>query len=183
MCVAELNVSTLPCRHRWYHLVRPCSRGTNLFNCPAKLGLEGWEIKCDFCPYCADWNIDDGTYRLVGNDASPSIGGLSRSSSMALSTHRRESRRGSITRSDSSASITVMAASEKNRALNARVDAYLGARPDRMVSLDLRRSDTGEDEPGSPTDSNSSGGDDKASVNFMSRGWKKSKRISMSIFK
>lgn len=136
MCIAELNVSLLPCRHRWYHLLRPCSPSTNLSNCPSKLSLEGWEIKCDFCPYCATWNLDNASYRLVGNDRSPSVGGLSRTPSVALSSTRRESRRSSLARTDSSNSVTMMAASEKNRAINARINAYLSTHPERILQND-----------------------------------------------
>lgn len=123
MCVAELNVSLLPCRHRWYHLSRACSPSTNLSNCTGRLGISGWEIKCDFCPYCAGWNVSGTEYRLLGNDRAPAVGGLSRTPSLTLTTTRRETRRGSLSRSDSSTSITMMA-QEKNRAMNARVDAY-----------------------------------------------------------
>lgn len=173
----------MDCRHRWYHLVRSCSDSTNLGNCPSKLGLEGWEIKCDFCPFCAAWNVDDGNYRLVGNDRSPSIGGLSRSGSMALSSQRRESRRGSLARTDSNCSMTMIAASEKNKALNARLDAYLSTRPERILSVDSssRKSDIGDDDPPSPTDTGSSGGDDRFAM--LSKGWKKSKRLSRSFFR
>ncbi|KAF2712497.1 hypothetical protein K504DRAFT_359112, partial [Pleomassaria siparia CBS 279.74] len=123
MCVAELNVSLLPCRHRWYHLVRNCSPSTNLSNCGSKLAISGWEIKCDFCPYCSRWDLSNSEYRLVGNDRAPAVGGLSRVPSLTLTTTRRESRRGSLSRTDSNTSITMMA-QEKNRAMNARVDAY-----------------------------------------------------------
>ena len=59
MCIAELNVSLLSCRHRWYHMVRPCQPSAHLSNCGQKLCLSGWEIKCDFCPYCSGWNLSD----------------------------------------------------------------------------------------------------------------------------
>ncbi|EKG19986.1 hypothetical protein MPH_02716 [Macrophomina phaseolina MS6] len=146
MCVAELNVSVLPCRHRWYHLLRPCSPSTNLSNCPNKLGIEGWETKCDFCPYCASWNLSNTDFRLVGNDRSPSVGGLSRSPSLnygsttTLTSARRDSRRASLSRTDSASSIPALGLSvvektgEKNRAISARLDAYLGKNPERKYS-------------------------------------------------
>lgn len=71
MCVAELNVSTQPCGHRWFHLLRPCSPSANLDNCKRKLGLAGWELKCDFCPYCSGWNISTSDYRLLGRLSKP----------------------------------------------------------------------------------------------------------------
>lgn len=146
MCVAELNVSLQPCRHRWYHLLRPCSPTTNLSNCPNKLGIEGWETKCDFCPYCSSWNLSTTDFRLVGNDRSPSVGGLSRSPSLnygsttTLTSARRDSRRASLARTDSTGSIPALGLSvvektgEKNRAISARLDAYLGKNPDRKYS-------------------------------------------------
>ncbi|KAF1987071.1 hypothetical protein K402DRAFT_312816, partial [Aulographum hederae CBS 113979] len=147
MCVTELNVSTMDCRHRWYRLLRPCTSDTNLANCASKLVLEGWEVKASFCPFCAGWSEHDPmSYRLVGNDRMPSIGGLSRSSSMSttsLTSARRDSRRGSLASSESSNSIqwatnfNVVAevpitqlASERNKARNQRIDAYLLELPD-----------------------------------------------------
>ncbi|KAF2814382.1 uncharacterized protein BDZ99DRAFT_380610 [Mytilinidion resinicola] len=192
MCVAELNVSILPCRHRWYHLVRPCTPSANLSNCGDKLALSGWEIKCDFCPYCSGWNLTSSEYRLVGNDRTPSVGGLSRSPSLSLSSTRRESRRGSLARTDSSTSVTMMAAQEKNRALNARVDAYLRVTPEHMVMMEPK---TGEDEadgvggPPSTSDSDKSEGQGSSAhseakgAGLFGKGWKKSKRFSRTLFK
>ncbi|KAF2843611.1 hypothetical protein M501DRAFT_105427 [Patellaria atrata CBS 101060] len=188
MCVAELNASTMPCGHRWYHLLRPCSPSTNLSNCPTKLGLEGWEIKCDFCPFCSGYNLSDNEYRLVGNERRPSVGGLSRSPSISLMTARRDSRRGSIARSDSGSSIT-MITGEKNRSMNTRLDTYLSCMPERVLSTDTKVATAEEDEePPSPTESNSTGGGrfnrtpspEKPGV--FSKGWKKSKRFSRNIF-
>ncbi|KAF1978362.1 hypothetical protein BU23DRAFT_577267 [Bimuria novae-zelandiae CBS 107.79] len=185
MCVAELNVSVLPCRHRWYHLSRPCTPSTNLSNCDKKLGITGWEIKCDFCPYCSGWNLSHSEYRLVGNDRTPTIGGLSRSPSLSLMTTRRESRRGSLVRSDSGNSISMMA-QEKNRALNARVDAYLRVStepalpspyPAALPEVD------GEDGivlASSPSDTSSEGTDSGRYPSTSSQG---DSRLSMSIFK
>lgn len=85
MCVAELNLSILPCRHRWYRLLRSCSPQHDLSNCPNRLVLDGWEVKREFCPWCpnpdADENApthfpDRATYRLIGNDVSPSTTGF-----------------------------------------------------------------------------------------------------------
>jgi len=173
--------------------MRPCTPSANLSNCGAKLALSGWEIKCDFCPFCSSWNLTNSEYRLVGNDRSPSIGGLSRTPSLALSITRRESRRGSLARTDSSTSVTMMAAQEKNRALNARVDAYLRIPAERMT---LMESKTGEDEadgvggPPSPSDSDTKSEGQESSVlseikgiNFFSRRWKRSKRFRKMLFK
>lgn len=197
MCIAELNLSLMPCRHRWYHLSRACSPSTDLSNCDKKLGLTGWEIKCDFCPYCSGWNLSKSEYRLVGNDRAPAIGGLSRTPSLSLNTARRESRRGSLSRTDSSNSIAMLA-QEKNRALNARVDAYLrvapepslptpypaplaGVNEDDGVALSSSPSDTSSEGPESVRHSSTSTQGD--SISMFKRMRHKSKRLSMSIFK
>ncbi|KAF2760991.1 hypothetical protein EJ05DRAFT_248854 [Pseudovirgaria hyperparasitica] len=162
MCIAELNVASRDCQHRWYHLVRSCSDSTNLDNCTRKLGLEGWEIRCDFCPWCDGWNTDDGSYRIIGGGRTPSTASshhLSRKPSTSLSSTRRESRSGSLSRTGSNNSITVMSHSVKNRAINARIDSYLNNRPERMQSIDSRLSEFMEeqdDDDDSPTESGSS---------------------------
>ncbi|KAF9740122.1 hypothetical protein PMIN06_003746 [Paraphaeosphaeria minitans] len=197
MCVAELNVSLMPCRHRWYHLSRACSPSADLSNCDKKLGLAGWEIKCDFCPYCSGWNLSQSEYRLVGNDRAPAIGGLSRTPSLSLNTARRESRRGSLSRTDSSNSIAMLA-QEKNRALNARVDAYLRVAPEPALPspypaplADLNKED-GVALSSSPSDTSSEGPESVRhsststqgeSVSILKRMRYRSKRLSMSLFK
>ncbi|CAI6340602.1 unnamed protein product [Periconia digitata] len=200
MCIAELNVSLQPCRHRWYHLSRSCTPSTNLSNCPTKLGISGWEIKCDFCPYCSGWNLSNSEYRLVGNDRAPSSGGLSRSPSLTLNTTRRELRRGSLTRTDSSSSITMIQAQEKNRALNARVSEYFrvpvaaeptpipSAYPGTLHEID----EEGPNVASSPSDTSSEGPDSVRhsstssqldSPSILKKMRHKSKRLSLSIFK
>ncbi|KAF2727966.1 hypothetical protein EJ04DRAFT_403088, partial [Polyplosphaeria fusca] len=189
MCIAELNVSLLPCRHRWYHLQRSCGPNANLATCFGKLGITGWEIKCDFCPYCSGWNVAISDYRLLGNDRSPAIGGLSRTPSLTLTTARRESRRGSLARTDSGSSITIMA-QEKNRAMNARVDAYfrvppppevapLTEEPDEMdgtTMATISPSDTSSEGPESLRQSSTSSQTDNSG--FIKRMRRKSKRLS-----
>lgn len=191
MCIAELNVSLLSCRHRWYHMVRPCQPSAHLSNCGQKLCLSGWEIKCDFCPYCSGWNLSDAEYRLVGNDRTPSIGGLSRTPSLSLSSTRREnridSRRGSLARTDSSTSITMMA-QEKNRALSARVDAYLGACPEKMVLMEQKTTEDEAESIGlpSPSDTGSEGqevGPVDVKNGILGKSWKKGKMFSRGLFK
>lgn len=197
MCIAELNVSLLPCRHRWYHLSRSCSPSANLANCPGKLGLAGWEIKCDFCPYCAGWNLSNSEYRLVGNDRAPAVGGLSRTPSLTLTTSRREIRRGSLSRSDSNTSITMMA-QEKNRAMNARVDAYFRVPTETPIpspypaplhevddedngNLTTSPSDTSSEGHESLRQPSTSSQNDKKGIMMKMR--RKSKRLSLSLFK
>jgi hypothetical protein len=131
MCVAELCVTVLPCQHRWYHLVRPCSPSSNLSTCGKKLGISGWEVKCDFCPYCQG-HVSEFEYRLIGDGAAPAVGslsGLARAHSTSLNAARRDIRLDDMTRSDSATSVgskssLVIAASEKNRAMNSRLDQY-----------------------------------------------------------
>lgn len=193
MCIAELNVSLLPCQHRWYHLSRSCTPSTDLSNCGKKLGISGWEIKCDFCPFCSGWNLSHSEYRLVGNDRAPPIGGLSRSPSLTLTTTRRETRGGSLSRTDSNNSIAMMA-QEKNRALNARVDAYLGVAPEPPLpspypaplhEVDGENSST-------PSETSSDGPDSLRHASTSTQGDKKSilqkmrhrsKRLTLSFFK
>lgn len=194
MCIAELNVSLLPCRHRWYHLVRNCTPSSNLANCQSKLAISGWEIKCEFCPYCSAWNLSTSEYRLVGNDRAPALGGLSRMPSLTLTTTRRDSRRGSLSRSDSNTSITMMA-SEKNRAMNARVDAYFRVAPPETAPLPLSLPEVDDEDNGatalSPSDTSSDGHDslrqsststiDKSGL--MQKMRFRSKKLSLSLFK
>lgn len=86
-------------------------------------------------------------------------------------------------------------ASEKNKAMNARVDAYLRILPEKMV---LMESKTGEDEPAgvasgppSPHDSSGddldsgsqSGGQGEAKGGLMKRVKKQSKRLSLGLFR
>ncbi|KAF2016140.1 hypothetical protein BU24DRAFT_409287 [Aaosphaeria arxii CBS 175.79] len=198
MCIAELNVSLMPCRHRWYHLSRSCSPSSNLANCPKKLGLSGWEIKCDFCPFCSGWNLSTTEYRLVGNDRAPAVGGLARTPSLTLSTHRRESRRGSLSRTDSSSSITMMA-QEKNRAMNARVDAYFRVPPPETSSVPAPLREVEEENDATigsgPSDTSSEPSEGQESLRHSSTSStekssglfkkmrRKSKRLSLSLFK
>jgi len=150
MCIAELNVSTEVCGHRWYHMVRSCIPGGNLLSCPSKLALEGWEIKCDFCPFCAGWPLDGGEFMLLGSQphsrSSSFNDPLSRRPSLTttVAAARRDSKRGSLARADSGASSVsaastsalgspVYVASERNRAMNQRVDSYFVALPESVM--------------------------------------------------
>ncbi|EAT84654.2 hypothetical protein SNOG_08378 [Parastagonospora nodorum SN15] len=112
MCVAELCVTVLPCQHRWYHLVR-------------------WEVKVEYCPYCQG-HVSEFEYRLIGDGPAPPVGslsGLARAHSTSLNAARRDIRLDEVTRTDSATSVgskssLVVAASEKNRAMNSRLDRY-----------------------------------------------------------
>jgi hypothetical protein len=66
MCRVDLNRTTQSCGHRWYHLLTPCTASSSLSNCPGKLAIEGWEIKCDFCPFCAGWDLSTNEFMVLG---------------------------------------------------------------------------------------------------------------------
>ncbi|TID24805.1 hypothetical protein E6O75_ATG04010 [Venturia nashicola] len=132
------------------------------------MSLEGWEIKCDFCPFCAGWPLAPGEFVLLGSQVhsrSNSFSApLSRRSSLTtpVSIARRDSKDGRLTRSDSVSSYTspqngrsalgalaalkspVAATSEKNRAMNQRVDNYVITVPENVIDLrQTRRTSTG----------------------------------------
>lgn len=196
MCVAELCVTVLPCQHRWYHLVRPCSPSSNLSTCGKKLGISGWEVKCEYCPYCQG-HVSEFEYKLIGDGPAPPVGslsGLARAHSTSLNAARRDIRLDNITRTDSATSVgskssLVTAASEKNRAMNSRLDAYFFPSADQPYPA--VREDDDESNVVSPSDSSSN---DHASlrhasmsaepfkVNMFSRVRRRTKRIS-GIFK
>ncbi|KAI9699913.1 MAG: hypothetical protein M1820_006975 [Bogoriella megaspora] len=187
MCVADLNVSTLECRHRWYHLLRPCSPTTNLDSCSDKLRLEGWENRLNSCPWCdEDITVNLQEFQLIGNDRTPSIGGLSRASSsstieQSIMSTRRESRSGSIVRTDSSTSITD-AAAEKNRAQNTRIQWYITSQLETInqgetkdqSSSSRRSSLVGSLSPSSTLSETSS---------ILGKSWKRGKKISRGVFR
>jgi hypothetical protein len=203
MCVADLNVSLLPCGHRWYHQLRPCAPGTTLNTCEGKLALEGWEIKCEFCPFCAGWGLTNDEFLLLGGstDARSSniCSPLSRTSSMSttVSTARRDSRhssrRGSLARTDSSGSVAtlsnpVFAASERNRGMNQRIDSYLNdfhtiqeARtrqaPNSTWGIGIDENDSTTNGTNGDSENNSIMGFD-VMTNKVGKGWKKAKNKS-----
>lgn len=73
MCVAGINATTLPCQHRWAHLLEPCAPGRNLQTCPSKLKFSGWEQKHATCPWCSSdaTPAHDSTHRLFGSVSCP----------------------------------------------------------------------------------------------------------------
>ncbi|CAE7216738.1 hypothetical protein CFE70_010082 [Pyrenophora teres f. teres 0-1] len=196
MCVAELCVTTHPCQHRWYHLVRPCSPSSNLSTCGKKLGISGWEVKCDHCPYCHG-HVSEFEYKLIGDGPAPPVGSLSalaRAHSTSLNAARRDIRLDNITRTDSVTSVgskssLVTAASEKNRAMNSRLDAYFFPSADSPYPA-VREDDNESNTGGSPSDTSSN---DRSSMrhpsismmppqpskaNMLSRVRQRTKRIS-----
>lgn len=165
MCTAELNRSTGPCSHTYFRLSRPCSNGANLSNC-GRLSLSGWENRTNTCAFCTGFAaVDPTNYRLLGYEEAGGIGpgNLSRTNSLStmttssLASARRDSRRGSLAKSDSSTgsssygygSYTVnvnpaaapttaayamtpltQLASERNIQRNQRIDSYLSQLPE-----------------------------------------------------
>ena len=88
MCVACLELSTQPCRHRWYRLHHRCSPDFHLGNCPNKLQLQGWETRTEGCPFCEGWPQTHEEYRLLcqsygGSRPSPALLTSSNSSSLS----------------------------------------------------------------------------------------------------
>lgn len=172
MCVAELCVTVLPCQHRWYHLVRPCSPSSNLSTCGKKLGISGWEVKCDFCPYCQG-HVSEFEYRLIGDGPAPTVGtlsGLARAYSTSLNAARRDIRLDDMTRTDSATSVgskssLVIAASEKNRAMNSRLDQYFFTNDSPVSPYPSTREDDDDSTVPSPSDTSSN---DRHSVRHAS---------------
>jgi hypothetical protein len=196
MCVAELCVTVLPCQHRWYHLVRPCSPSSNLSTCGKKLGISGWEVKCEHCPYCHG-HVSEFEYKLIGDGPAPPVGslsGLARAHSTSLNAARRDLRLDNISRTDSATSVgskssLVTAASEKNRAMNSRLDAYFFPSADQPYPT-VREDDDESNPAACPSDTSSN---DYASlrhssismsaaepykVNMLSRVRQRTKRLS-----
>lgn len=157
MCVANLNVSTQPCNHRWYTLIRPCSSQTNLANCPEKLKLQGWETRRESCPWCGVDDseaavLDESTHRLFGGSGSRSRSGSLGTTVSPLPSadwkHRRQSSATnsttSLSRSNSSRGFSQqddeedvheLGRGEKARMMNWRLDVYLMGNPDRKRQL------------------------------------------------
>lgn len=197
MCVAELCVTVLPCQHRWYHLVRPCSPSSNLSTCGKKLGISGWEVKCDYCPYCQG-HVSEFEYRLIGDGPAPPVGslsGLARAHSTSLNAARRDIRLDEVTRTDSATSVgskssLVTAASEKNRAMNSRLDAYFFPTNEQspVSPYPTTRDDEEEASAASPSDTSSSNDHNSVrhasmsvepyKVNMLSRVRRRTKRFS-----
>lgn len=163
MCIAELNRSTGSCGHTYFRLTRPCSSDTSLANC-TKLSLSGWENRTETCAVCdpaSTAGADPANYRLLGQYdelgglgiALPRTNSLSTLTTTSLASARRDSRRGSLARSDSSngsmaspgvgspvpsAYPTPMAPmnmyqAEKNISQAQRVDAYLSQLPESIT--------------------------------------------------
>jgi hypothetical protein len=69
MCIAKLCVTMRPCQHRWYLLDQRCAPSSNLSTCDKRLGISGWEVKCEYWPYC--YGHSGSEYKLIGVDSLP----------------------------------------------------------------------------------------------------------------
>lgn len=192
MCVAGLHVSTQPCRHRWYELLRACSDEHNLANCPQKLRLEGWETRRESCPWCEPNANDDevaisnSTHRLFGSTSSASS---SVSSSPILPPAGRPQmlRCGSdgtlstLTRTGSFSS-TGSERGQQHKERNDRLLLYLTMLPHEVLPSARKyypSDDTSpRDEPRPSSDSSSI----RSSKKMLGAGWRKSVRFGRSMF-
>ncbi|CAK4032779.1 Hypothetical predicted protein [Lecanosticta acicola] len=145
MCLACLNVSTQPCSHRWYQLVRPCNPDNDLANCPERLKLEGWETRLEHCPFCDGAEHSRSTHRLFGTTSSPSSVASSspvsdlRTTPLLPPGNRRgslgtinEDIMGPLSRESSHASIETDR-SQQARDMNDRIFVYLASEPHHVL--------------------------------------------------
>ena len=188
MCVANLNVSLQPCSHRWYTLVRSCSSSSNLANCPEKIKLEGWEQRREHCPWCAaedstSTDIHHSTHRLFGSmsrQRSSSISGSSgpgdqRSRTSSVSNGSTSPTRSSSFGSDSG-NVDVERG-ERARMMNRRLETYMLMNPGNLRGKAEEKERTSDDDTVAETTSLARSG------SGLGRRWKKSMKISRSIFK
>lgn len=134
-------MSTQPCAHRWYQLVRSCNGTNNLQNCPEKLKLEGWESRTNECPWCdgASMFLPESTHRLLGNSTS----GNSTPSSPTLSDvanriPQRSNSFGTVNSlsplsRQSSATSTESERGQRHREMNERLHTYINSHPHEVL--------------------------------------------------
>lgn len=201
MCVANLNVSTQPCSHRWYTLVKPCTSTTNLSNCPSKLALEGWETRLESCPWCDDSAsdsgiLDDSTHRLFGGSVSRSRSGSLGTSGIgampiAAERHRRQSSATNSTTSlarsnsgrDEDVEAEELGRGEKARMMNWRLDVYLTGNAERKQSIVQETESIAPESPAPEQNSLGRSGSIRRSGSLLGRKMKKGMRLSKTIFK
>lgn len=187
MCVAGLNVTTQPCEHRWYNLVRACHPANNLANCPEKLKLEGWESRVDSCPFCNsnDKDVHESTHRLFGSTSSASSTTSSPTSPIIEGTRPRRSGSDStmspLSRMSSGTSVD-SDGGRRNREMNERLELYLRSHPHEVLPSALKNYPTYPQS--SPSDENTSS--DAAPVprragTGPSKGWKKNIRLGLNM--
>lgn len=187
MCVAGLNASTQPCRHRWYELIRSCSDNNNLSNCTSRLQLEGWENRTASCPWCdnnGDYDdlVTDSTHRLFGSTSSAS-GSSTHSSPVITPIGKPQLRRCDTDSTLSSLSRTGSFATnssergQKHRERNDRLHLYLTTSPHEVLPS------AGKNYPAcSVTPTSSDSGSIRSTRKFFGAGWRRSVRLGRSIF-
>lgn len=185
MCVANIHVTLQPCSHRWYQLVKPCTESTDLASCSRKLSLQGWETRNQDCPWCSPSSttfadVDESTHKLFSG-MSPTIRRKSESSSGSSTSPSR----GRTTKSNNSSTTSSRASSqdddvlnraERNRMMNRRLETYIKMNPAKAFS-----NRTENDLPSvtaHPAQRPSLSRNDSV----VSKGWKKSFKISKNLF-
>jgi hypothetical protein len=132
MCITTLNLSTLPCAHRYYALQTPCGPNSSLATC-SKVQLTGWERRTSSCPLCLpDPGSNSETHRILNETSTPIS---SRRVSISTAPH---SRRTSALHSDPATyeafvngedvhELALRAEGRRNRRLSAKIEAVLPA--------------------------------------------------------
>lgn len=193
MCVAGLNVSTQPCAHRWYELLRSCSDERDLSNCPQKLQLEGWETRKEDCPWCESSGdneeiITSSTHRLFGSTSSASGSSTSSSPVLAAMNKPQLMRCGSdgglstLSRTGSFSS-TGSERGQMYRDRNDRLRLYLTMLPhETLPSARKYYPSSPGSLNGEPTPPGSDAGSVKSTKNRLGAGWRKGVRFGRSVF-
>ena len=198
MCIVGLNVATQPCAHRWYQLVRPCQPTNNLSNCQEKVRLEGWEIRNEVCPWCdvSDIVPNDSTHRLFGSTSSiNSTASSPTSPELGMSRPRRSVSYGSVNSLNSLSNSLSRHSSinsvesdrgQKHREMNERLHLYLNALPHQVLPS-ARKNYPTYPQGLITTSTEETISEDTRSLrsvnNTLGKQWKKSVRLSKSMFK
>lgn len=189
MCVANIHVTLQPCSHRWYQLVKPCTESTNLASCSRKLSLQGWETRNQDCPWCSPSSttiadVDESTHRLFsgmsptirrksecssGSSTSPSRGRPTKSNNSSTNTSRASSQ-------DHDVDARELDRAERNRMMNRRLETYIMMNPAKACGSRLE----GDYPPNTARPAQSPSLSRNDSV--VTKGWKKSVKISKNLF-
>ena len=187
MCVAGLKVSTQPCAHRWYELVRNCHPANNLANCPEKLQLKGWEARTDICPWCDNDTLNavhESTHRLFGSTSSASSTASSPTSfDLGQTRSSRSNSDGTMTPISRVSSTTSVESDrvQRDRSMNERLELYLRSHPHEVLPSAKKNY---------PTYSSSSSDEIspleapllRRTSSGLSKKWKQSWRMSKGVF-
>lgn len=195
MCVAGLHVTTAPCSHRWYELIRSCNQANDLANCPERLRLEGWETRHEgTCPFCSGGTeIQLSTHRLFGSVSSASSVASSPVDPIALG---RGSRRGSVntlngiaisplSRQSSTSSSMEFDRAQRSKDMNDRIYLYLSSDPHEVLPSARKHYPTYDSIIETGDDCNTASSNTSVRLfdskrSSISRGWKRmSMRLSL----